>query len=158
MEKITKSTKTLLTLCMVHRHPKILLGMKKRGFGTGRWNGFGGHVEPGEAIEAAAMRELREESGLIAGAVAKVGTLTFRWQAKPEVLEVHVFAVPQHSGEPQESDEMRPQWFAVDAIPYDAMWADDKYWLPLFLAGKKFEGEFMFDGNDHIIQNDLRII
>ena len=30
----------------------------------GRWNGIGGHVEPGECIQAAARRELREEAGL----------------------------------------------------------------------------------------------
>ena len=30
----------------------------------GRWNGIGGHVEPGEGIRSAARRELREESGL----------------------------------------------------------------------------------------------
>ena len=29
----------------------------------GRWNGIGGHVEPGEDIRAAARRELREEAG-----------------------------------------------------------------------------------------------
>lgn len=25
------------------------------------------------------------------------------------------------------------------------MWADDKYWLPLFLQDKKFKGKFLFD-------------
>jgi 8-oxo-dGTP diphosphatase len=31
---------------------------------AGRWNGIGGHVEPGEGVRAAARRELREEAGL----------------------------------------------------------------------------------------------
>ncbi|CAN0505072.1 unnamed protein product, partial [Ectocarpus sp. 12 AP-2014] len=33
---------------------EILLGMKKRGFGEGKWNGFGGKVESGESVEEAA--------------------------------------------------------------------------------------------------------
>lgn len=35
---------------------QILLGMKKRGLGSGKWNGFGGKVEPNETIEEAAKR------------------------------------------------------------------------------------------------------
>lgn len=46
----------LLTLVLVVQPGRVLLGMKKRGFGAGRWNGFGGKVQPGEAIEEAARR------------------------------------------------------------------------------------------------------
>lgn len=46
----------LLTLVLVVQPGKVLLGMKKRGFGAGKWNGFGGKVEPGESIEEAAKR------------------------------------------------------------------------------------------------------
>lgn len=46
----------LYTLTFVVDAGKILLGMKKRGFGAGRWNGFGGKVDPGESIEEAAKR------------------------------------------------------------------------------------------------------
>jgi 8-oxo-dGTP pyrophosphatase MutT (NUDIX family) len=35
---------------------EILLGMKKRGFGAGKWNGFGGKLEENESNEAAAKR------------------------------------------------------------------------------------------------------
>lgn len=53
--------KKVLTLCIVHQNSKVLLVMKKRGFGSGRWNGFGGKVSLEETIEAAAKRELKEE-------------------------------------------------------------------------------------------------
>ena len=46
----------ILTLAFVRRHGEILLGFKKRGFGAGKWNGFGGKVEAGETIEDAAKR------------------------------------------------------------------------------------------------------
>ena len=34
----------LLTLVFLRNGSKVLLGMKKRGFGVGKWNGFGGKV------------------------------------------------------------------------------------------------------------------
>jgi 8-oxo-dGTP diphosphatase/2-hydroxy-dATP diphosphatase len=34
----------------------ILLGRKKRGFGIGKWNGFGGKVEANESVIDAAKR------------------------------------------------------------------------------------------------------
>jgi hypothetical protein len=37
-------------------HKEILLGMKKRGFGAGKWNGFGGKLEENESNEDAAKR------------------------------------------------------------------------------------------------------
>ena len=46
----------VLTLAFLRRSGEILLGFKKRGFGAGRWNGFGGKVEPGETIEQGARR------------------------------------------------------------------------------------------------------
>jgi len=50
------SVNKVLTLAFVRRHGEILLGYKKRGFGVGKWNGFGGKVETGETIEDAAKR------------------------------------------------------------------------------------------------------
>ena len=42
--------KKVLTLVHIRDEENILLGMKKRGFGVGKWNGFGGKVQPGETI------------------------------------------------------------------------------------------------------------
>ena len=48
---------------------------------------------------------------------------------------------------------MRPEWFRTDAIPFDVMWADDPYWYPLFLEGKKFTGRFLFGEHDRILDH-----
>jgi 8-oxo-dGTP diphosphatase/2-hydroxy-dATP diphosphatase len=148
--------KKILTLCFVLQDDKILLGMKKRGFGAGRWNGFGGKIEEGESIEEAATREMREECGIAIQQMEKVGIHEFVFQSNPsEVLEVHVFRVDAFSGEPVETEEMRPQWFTIDALPYDEMWPDDIHWMPVFLVGKKFRTKFLFGGGDVILENEV---
>lgn len=141
-----KKSRKILTLCLIHQHPRILLGMKKRGFGAGRWNGFGGKVAPGESIEEAARREMCEECGLEAVQMEKRGILEFDFEL-PESgsLEVHIFKVHEYAGEPKETEEMKPQWFHMEKIPFSQMWSDDLYWLPLFIKGRKFKGRFMFD-------------
>lgn len=137
--------KKLLTLCIIHQHPQILLGMKKRGFGVGKWNGFGGKVSGGETIEAAARRELQEEAGIEAENLEKLGIIEFQFSGDSEIMQVHIFRSDNFSGELAESEEMKPQWFLVEEIPFSEMWPDDAYWLPLLLAGKKFKGSFVFD-------------
>ena len=147
--------KKLLTLCIIHRHPRVLLGMKKRGFGAGKWNGFGGKVSGVETIEDAAKREMLEEAGIKLEDLDKVGILDFEFKGNPEILQVHIFRSENFSGEPAESEEMRPQWFNINEIPYKEMWPDDIHWLPLFLSGKKFKGNFLFGESDVILEKEL---
>lgn len=149
-------SKKLLTLCSVYDDNRILLGLKKRGFGEGRWNGFGGKVEPGESVEEAALRELKEEIGIVPSDMTKRGVLRFVYQHTDTTMEVHIFSVSHFNGEPQETEEVKPQWFLVDDIPFDSMWPNDRYWIPLLLAGKSFEGEFIFSDYDTIVEHSLK--
>lgn len=151
MKKTTKP----LTLCIIHQHPRILLGLKKRGFGMGRWNGFGGKIEKGETIEEAAHRELQEEAGIRTPSLEKHGVILFEFEGNPELLEIHIFKANDFSGEITESDEMRPHWFHVDEIPFSNMWPDDTHWLPLFLAGKKFKGTCFMKDYDTISEHTI---
>jgi len=137
--------KKIQTVTIFYKYPKVLLGLKKRGFGTGRWNGFGGKVEVGETIEESARRETKEEAGIEVVNLEKVGIIDFEFENGMPTLEVHFFRAVDYLGEPSESEEMKPKWFSVDEIPYDHMWPDDRYWIPLFLKGKKFKGKFLFD-------------
>ena len=145
----------VFTLTIIHQPARVLLGMKKRGFGAGRWNGFGGKVRESESIEEAARREMSEEAGIEVGSIEKMGVIDFEFQGNPEILQVHIFCAQEYSGEPQGSEEMRPQWFKTDEIPFDTMWPDDKYWFPLFLSGKKFKGNFLFGPNDVVLNQQL---
>ncbi len=137
--------KKILTLCLAYENNKVLLGMKKRGFGVGRWNGFGGKVEEGETIEESAIRECKEEAGIVVSEISERGIIDFEFENDPKILEVHIFQITKFEGSPLESEEMKPKWFPKDKIPFDKMWPDDIHWMPFFLAGKKFRGKFLFD-------------
>jgi 8-oxo-dGTP diphosphatase / 2-hydroxy-dATP diphosphatase len=119
---------------------EVLLGMKKRGFGMGKWNGFGGKVEMGESIEQAALRELEEECSVVAHSLTRAGYLVFNMLETSSVMRVHVYETWEFENEAVESEEMRPQWFLEDNVPMADMWADDKFWYPLLQAKKKFIG------------------
>ncbi|XP_011832319.1 PREDICTED: 7,8-dihydro-8-oxoguanine triphosphatase isoform X3 [Mandrillus leucophaeus] len=102
----------LYTLVLVLQPQRVLLGMKKRGFGAGRWNGFGGKVQEGETIEDGARRELQEESGLTVDALHKVGQIVFEFVGEPELMDVHIFCTDSIQGTPTESDvPLFPPWY-----------------------------------------------
>lgn len=150
--------KKILTLCILHQDSKVLLGMKKRGFGEGKWNGFGGKVHADETIEEATVREMKEEAGITLHNIKKHGVLHFCFvENESEVLEVHIFRATTYTGKVTESEEMLPKWFSVSDIPYKDMWPDDEYWLPKLLKGKCFTGGFLFGSNDTILENTLKV-
>ena len=114
------------TLMLLRKNNEILLAMKKRGFGVGKFNGVGGKLKSGETPEMAMLRETKEEIGVVPSKYEKVG-----------------------------SEEMKPQWVGVNEIPYDKMFVDDKYWLPLVLEGKKLDVFFEFDEDWNVISKRI---
>jgi len=139
------------TLCFLVRGDKVLLAMKKRGFGAGKWNGVGGKVGLEESIEQTAIRETKEEIEVVIKSLKRVAVLDFRFKDKPEWNQiVTVFLVRQWEGNPSESEEMAPQWFDKSQLPFTDMWPDDPYWLPLVLVGKHIKATFTFKGDQEI--------
>ena len=67
-----------------------------------QWNGFGGkvHVKEGETIAEGAIREVKEECGLVVEKpdLQYMGIIDFEFIGNPEHLEVHVFEARKFSG------------------------------------------------------------
>lgn len=156
------SSKKLYTLVFPRKGTQILLGMKKYGFGKGKWNGFGGKVEPEETIKQAAIRETNEESGIIVqeNNLNFVGNLEIHFQsgAQTQIMVIKVYNTSVFEGNPTETNEMKPKWFNVATIPFKDMWPDNKHWFPHLLKGNTFTGTFWFQGLDNIIRQEVRQI
>ncbi len=146
------------TLCLLRRNEEILLAMKKRGFGEGKYNGVGGKIEGTETPEAAMLRETKEEIGVTPIQYEKVGVVSFDEFYKDEKVNLifHLYMVTEWEGTPAESEEMQPKWFSIDSIPYNQMLPDDKYWLPLILEGKKIDAYFDFDEEWNLLSKDIK--
>lgn len=136
---------------------EILLALKKRGFGVGRWNGVGGKVDPGETNQESAIRETQEEIGVVALNLRKVAELDFYFPTVP--IDKHfnrkvvVYICTDWIGEPVETEEMAPQWYIVNDLPFAKMWQADKLYLPLVLSGKKLCGEFALAENGDVMEH-----
>jgi len=48
---------------------------------------------------------------------------------------------------------MRPAWYAIDALPFAQMWDDNRYWLPLILAGQALQAEFTFAADNATVSD-----
>jgi 8-oxo-dGTP diphosphatase len=146
------------TLLFVVRDGEILLIRKKRGIGAGKINGPGGKIDPGESRQACAIRETEEELCVTPTGVHELGELRFQFTDGLSILG-HVFTASDCEGEARETPEAVPLWTPVDAIPYDEMWADDRYWLPWLLEGRRFSGRMIFEEDallDHAFECDPR--
>jgi len=148
------------TLLFLVKEDRVLLAMKKRGFGAGRWNGVGGKLEPDESLDEALVRECQEEIGVTPTNYRKVAELDFYGGTKSEPwnMYVHAYLANAWEGTPTESEEMAPKWYKQSEIPYADMWQDDIHWLPRALGGEILKGLFTFDDQDNLLTTHVETV
>jgi NAD+ diphosphatase len=98
---------------------RVLLG-RQASWPPGRYSTLAGFVEPGESLEEAVAREVREEAGVIVGAPRYVSSQPWPFPASLMLG----FSVPWSSGEPvRQEDEIEDvRWFTRDEVAAAASW------------------------------------
>ena len=140
----------LATLCYVRSGGKTLMVhrvKKANDMHQGRWNGLGGKFEPGETPEECAVREIREESGLVARNLILKGFLTFPGFSNDEDWYAFVFVVNEYEGELIDSPEGVLQWVDDEELTKLFLWEGDYLFLPWLDQKGFFSAKFVYREN-----------
>lgn len=111
----------LAALAVTLRGDQVLLARRRNPPDAGLWGFPGGHVEPGETALAAAVRELAEETGVIATPRLYLDNVDLIRHAADGALEFHFLLAgvlcDYVSGQPVAGDDaLEAAWFPVEAV------------------------------------------
>ncbi len=146
--RLLSLTMKLATLCYVrdNNHTLMLHRIKKdEDMHAGKWNGLGGKLLPGESPEECALREVEEESGLLASNPSLRGILTFPGFDGIDDWYVYVFVIRQFEGRLIDSPEGQLAWIPDRELFALNLWEGDRIFLPWLEQSRFFSGKFIYD-------------
>ena len=94
------------------------------------WSLPKGHIEQGETTEAAAIREVQEETGIEGSVMAPLGVIDFWFMAEDRRVHktVHHFLLTAHGGELSDADRevVEVAWVPLDEVSGRLAYADER--------------------------------
>lgn len=105
---------------LIRSDGKVLLGLRSaaKAKWSNHWDAIGGHVETNETLEAALIRELQEEIGIIPTDFRRVAALREKSAIDEESRLHYIFIVRDWEGEPslRNDEHSEIQWFSLEEM------------------------------------------
>jgi 8-oxo-dGTP diphosphatase len=131
------------TTLMIHRIKK------ENDYHEGKWNGLGGKFEAGESPEECAVREIREESGLIVKSPRMHGFITFPNFDGVDDWYVFIFTSDEFEGKLIDSPEGKLEWIPNDKVTELNLWGGDKIFLEWLYQDRFFSAKFNYENGEY---------
>ncbi len=138
----------LATLCYVINKDKTLMLhriKKKNDVHEGKWNGLGGKFESGETPQECAIREVKEESGLLIKDPMMHGFITFPMFDGKKDWYVFLFTANKFTGHLSDSHEGKLEWIDNNKLLDLNLWEGDRIFIPWLLQEKFFSAKFVYN-------------
>ncbi len=120
---------------------------------------IGGHVELGEGVEEAAIREVKEESGVKVNKVDLRGIIYLRSQNTGEYDNIiFLFTSRDFTGVPKSGREGKFEWVDKDELEKIKIYEGDKIFLELLNKHDFFVIDFLYKGFELISHKVLKIV
>jgi 8-oxo-dGTP diphosphatase len=119
---------TTVVAAVIERDGHILIGQRKNeGHHPLKWEFPGGKVEPDEAPEAAAVRELDEELGIRARVNREIMRYEFQYPGRAPILLIF-YRIVDFDGEPESRGFEQIRWESPERLAdYDFLEGDAQF-------------------------------
>lgn len=139
----------LTVVCLIHNEDSFLLQDRVKE----NWKGYtlpGGHIEPGESIVDAVVRETKEETGLMIKSPRLCGIKQFPIEGGRYI--VFLFETDQFEGKIVDSDEGKMYWVKKSELSNVNLVDDFAELIEVMLSDTLTEFQYIFENDEWIIE------